>query len=386
MLFSLVYLFITLMACTSQGSPAFFAKPTDSGIDSNDSAVVVSGSIQDTDAFEGGETGETANSGSSGVGACREGMPFIDTMPDICFTPYEVSIVSGDLGDKDCLAPGAKQPSEVVIISEAGQVPATAVSFLQARAICEQQGVGWHLMTPEEFAAAGDGAPGEATTNYPYGDVYDATACNTEGSQSSDLALTGSYPKCVSVSGGWDFIGNAWTWTDPQKTILSATKVLEGMSARGIGIVLDTANRVIVGEADFINFQFLATGAGGVGVERSRAADGAYTITFPDDRSWDWGASYPRGYLVYDDTFLGGEAEADVTNDLVVEVVPDSPPSASGFSAHLEPYNGMEGYPMAGKQGGSTYTGSETLREITLEHLADFDGTIGFMCAVWTVY
>ncbi len=94
--------------------------------------------------------------------------------------------------------------------NQAGTPPKVAVTWEEARSLCESAGK--RLCTEEEWEKACKG-PGNA--RFPYGTPYDADACNTETAQGQDrtLAASGSFQRCRSGYGVVDLSGNVAEWT-----------------------------------------------------------------------------------------------------------------------------------------------------------------------------
>ncbi len=95
-------------------------------------------------------------------------------------------------------------------------VPWGGVTFAAASAACAISNK--RLCTADEYLAACAGAAGSV---YPYGDTFDAAACNTEphdgiaGGADDDILLpTGDLAQCTSADGIFDLSGNLKEWTD----------------------------------------------------------------------------------------------------------------------------------------------------------------------------
>lgn len=133
-------------------------------------------------------------------------------------------------------------PEAGVAVSEEGVPPQGYISGEVAEAACEAAGK--RLCTLDEWMRA-CGGPDETT--WPYGNTYDASACNDtyEGGhpvidyfgtssgiwdmehmndpginqQENTIALTGEYAGCVSADGIYDLHGNLHEWiADPDGT------------------------------------------------------------------------------------------------------------------------------------------------------------------------
>ncbi len=91
-----------------------------------------------------------------------------------------------------------------------GARPRAFVSIYQAMDSCFT--VGKRLCTTEEWSLA---CAGPYSRPYPYGDVYEPRACNT---QDTTLARSGSCPECRGYFGVQDMSGNLAEWTDTRSS------------------------------------------------------------------------------------------------------------------------------------------------------------------------
>ena len=91
-----------------------------------------------------------------------------------------------------------------------GTAPTASVGFADAKRMCEAQGK--RLCTEAEWEKSCKG-PGGA--KWPYGNGFDANACNTEDDigDSRSLAPSGRFAKCRSGFGVADMAGNVAEWT-----------------------------------------------------------------------------------------------------------------------------------------------------------------------------
>lgn len=92
-----------------------------------------------------------------------------------------------------------------------GARPGTNVKFSQAVASCKARGK--RLCTEQEWERA---CKGPSNRHFPYGNAFDADACNTEDAagQVRQVSDTGSFSKCASGYGVYDMAGNVAEWTD----------------------------------------------------------------------------------------------------------------------------------------------------------------------------
>lgn len=86
-----------------------------------------------------------------------------------------------------------------------------AVSFVQAKQLCESQGK--RVCTAEEWQWACSGIEGYT---YPYGWNLDENKCNRNGA--TLLESSGSRVNCVSKFGGYDMVGNIFEWVTNAKS------------------------------------------------------------------------------------------------------------------------------------------------------------------------
>ncbi|MFT3842074.1 MAG: bifunctional serine/threonine-protein kinase/formylglycine-generating enzyme family protein [Myxococcaceae bacterium] len=103
--------------------------------------------------------------------------------------------------------------------NRAGVAPVVNVAFADAKRMCESKSK--RLCTEDEWEKA---CKGQNNARWPYGNAFDANACNTEDEAGDDrnLAGAGRFSKCRSGYGVADMSGNASEWT--------ADKVIKGGS------------------------------------------------------------------------------------------------------------------------------------------------------------
>jgi formylglycine-generating enzyme required for sulfatase activity len=121
---------------------------------------------------------------------------------DYCIDAFEAS-----RRDADAASAGTDDSSPPVSLE--GRVPWTGISWEGARTACRSKGK--RLCERDEWLDACDGAVGEAEgVTYTYGDMLDASRCNT-GGQAAEAG--GARSTCKASTGTFDQSGNVWEWT-----------------------------------------------------------------------------------------------------------------------------------------------------------------------------
>lgn len=100
--------------------------------------------------------------------------------------------------------------------------PVVCVSFEDAAAFAAWAGK--RLPTADEWEKAACGPDG---WEYPWGDDFDGTVCNT-GRQRNGTRPVDSYPSGRSFYGVWDLAGNVWEWTTTR--LGEGKRVIKGSS------------------------------------------------------------------------------------------------------------------------------------------------------------
>ena len=94
--------------------------------------------------------------------------------------------------------------------NQAGTKPKAGVTWAEAKALCESKGR--RLCTEPEWEKA---CKGPRNARFPYGDGFDASACNTQDAAHLDrpVAEAGQFARCKSGYGVMDLSGNVAEWT-----------------------------------------------------------------------------------------------------------------------------------------------------------------------------
>lgn len=107
-------------------------------------------------------------------------------------------------------------------------IPKVNVTFYTAERLCADEGK--KLCTEEEWEKA---CKGPSDLKYPYGNVWNATKCDTQNSDGTNRSIvpSGTYKKCVSGYGVYDMSGNVMEWTNSVfSSEDTADKVVKGGS------------------------------------------------------------------------------------------------------------------------------------------------------------
>lgn len=100
------------------------------------------------------------------------------------------------------------------------RLPWTDITWSAAKGACEARGR--RLCERDEWVDACDGQVGEEVgSTYAYGDVLDATKCNTGGAGPEP---GGTHTTCKASTGTFDQSGNVWEWTGNVKATTAAAR------------------------------------------------------------------------------------------------------------------------------------------------------------------
>jgi formylglycine-generating enzyme required for sulfatase activity len=125
-----------------------------------------------------------------------------------------------------------------------GVAPTVNVSWADAKRLCE--GKSKRLCTEDEWEKACKG-PGNA--RWPFGNTFDAAACNTEDENGDKRALvpSGRFGKCRSGYAVGDMSGNAAEWTNDKLVkggSFSSSDSAVRCSARRAGVALSKSSEI----------------------------------------------------------------------------------------------------------------------------------------------
>lgn len=171
---------------------------------------------------------------------CPEGMAFVGTSNGgFCIDAYEAS--PGSSCPTDAPASKSQSSDNLAIsscepVSEVKKTPWRNISRDQAELACARAGK--RLPTAPEWYRAALGTPdGSAQTD---------KGCNIGLRGSGALAKTGERTECVSPSGAYDMVGNAWEWTQEtvtggnfNGTVLPPEGYITGIDSNGTPIATD---------------------------------------------------------------------------------------------------------------------------------------------------
>ena len=112
--------------------------------------------------------------------------------------------------------------------NQPGKLPRMGAAFGEADAGCRSEGK--RLCSEDEWEKA---CKGPRNLRFPYGQDFDADACNTQDKTDSPRAVagTGSFNRCKSGYGVYDLSGNVAEWTASAFEQGAAEKVVKGGSA-----------------------------------------------------------------------------------------------------------------------------------------------------------
>ena len=265
--------------------------------------------------------------------------------------------------------------SEEIVVSKMGQIPSINVSLEEAMSACKAttiDGQTLRLASLQEWQDAGDGQPGDGGLPYPWGGEKDDARCVIDSpinpNQWSTVQPAGSLKRCVSDSGVYDQIGNAWEWVDLRQT---ATRVdwtsLVNQQDFKVSVSVDSIEM----ETRLLPRLRLQTIC--VDMKRMALESGILTVQLNQDISSDC-ESGGRGYLWFNNS--------DPRHEKV-----QVPEQGSLLPIRIQDRkivwdSDRDGESVGAKVGGSFYSGAQmTLQDFWIGHIPSFNGSIGFRCS-----
>jgi formylglycine-generating enzyme required for sulfatase activity len=109
--------------------------------------------------------------------------------------------------------------------NQPGKLPKVAAGFSEAESLCKNSGK--RLCSEDEWEKA---CKGPQRLRFPYGQSFDADACNTQDKSDNPRQTTvaGAFTRCRSGYGLWDMSGNAAEWTASPFDAAGPEKAVKG--------------------------------------------------------------------------------------------------------------------------------------------------------------
>lgn len=297
-------------------------------------------------------------------GTCPTGMvPVPAGAPHFCIDAWEDQVVDG------------------VAVSLPGVRPTVGITFDAAVAACARAemrdasgALVGHKRLPlaSEWEDALDGTVGPGGHAFPYGDVATPGVCNLPDRGGSavrhELLPTGARAGCVTPSGAFDLLGNAWEWTDSGER-LDIQGWFDRRRREGVQLERTVDDRLLLraGRADALRLVLNAVRPDALSVATDgslQVADGAATAG------------------MFTGGFLSAATAAEPAPYLPIVVAPvDAARAAGPWSIRVRIAD--DGAPVPDKRGCADYAGSTaTCRgsDAALAHPHDFGGTIAARC------
>jgi formylglycine-generating enzyme required for sulfatase activity len=144
------------------------------------------------------------------AGGCPSGMRFVAAGAFKIGTPKDDPMMGFDEKPLRSLDVAAYCIDIYEYPNRRGAAPAVNISWSDAKRTCESKGK--RLCSEEEWEKACKGA---GNARFPYGNQFDANACNTQDETGEDrvLSVSGRFGRCHSSYGVADMSGNVAEWT-----------------------------------------------------------------------------------------------------------------------------------------------------------------------------
>lgn len=291
-------------------------------------------------------------------GQCPTGLvPVPEVQPVFCMQPFESRIDDGKA------------------LSKQGEIPSVNVSLLEAIDTCQStsiDGQSLRLATLSEWQDAGDGMVGMGGFQYPWGDDKDDTLCvldsPTNPMRWKTIQPTGSKPDCVSKSGVYDQIGNAWEWVDLER-IASRTAWVELITTKGFTVAVSKDSITMDSRLlPRIRLQTICVDFARMKLEASKLTIQLNSLLSPDCESAG------KGYLVFNERFQNNQQQSIPQKGSILPIK---------IRDNLIVWDhDRDGEVVGAKVGGSFYSGAQmTLQQFWIGHIPTFNGSIGFRCS-----
>jgi formylglycine-generating enzyme required for sulfatase activity len=144
------------------------------------------------------------------AGGCPAGMRFVAAGAFKIGTPKDDPMMGFDEKPLRSLDVAAYCIDMYEYPNRRGAAPSVNISWSDAKRVCESKGK--RLCSEDEWEKA---CKGSGNSRFPYGNQFDANACNTQDETGEDrvLSVSGRFGRCHSSYGVADMSGNVAEWT-----------------------------------------------------------------------------------------------------------------------------------------------------------------------------